>query len=103
MKNWPSESLACILHDHIPMHIVYQAAGSRMQGRIHENGQFFLYLSAASLTPELTLSGSEVTRILAHHVMRAHLVRDTITQIETLPEKHHGPRLRGQHKALRGR
>jgi hypothetical protein len=75
-----------------------------MQGRIHENGQFFLYLTAASLTPELTLSGSEVTRILAHHVMGAHLVRDTITQIVNLPETDSSkPRLRGQHKALRGR
>jgi hypothetical protein len=86
------------------MHIVYQAEDSRMQGRIRENAEFRIYLTAASLTPELTLSGSEVTRIIAHHVMGAHLVKDTITQImQVTPEKNRHPRLRGQHKALRGR
>ena len=108
MQNWPSAIPARYLHIHTYMHIVYQAAGSAMQGRIHENGQFFLYLTAASLTPEVTLSGSDVTRILAHHVMGAHLVRETITQIATHlnendPTKTNLPRLRGQHKALRGR
>lgn len=107
MQNWPSDFLARCLHIHTYMHIVYQAEDSRMQGRIRENSEFRIYLTAASLTPELTLSGSEVTRILAHHVMGAHLVKNTITQIVQVTDERRNqpglPRLRGQHKALRGR
>jgi hypothetical protein len=87
------------------MHITYQAANSRMQGRIHDDSTFLLYLTPSSLTPDVTLSGAEVTRILAHHVMGAHLALDIAKQITSLPacDSPTRPRLLGQHKALRGR
>lgn len=87
------------------MHIVYQAEDSRMQGRIRDGGRFYLYLTPSSETPEVTLSGAEVTRILAHHVMGAHLTLDIARQITDLPTRDLYPkrRLLGQHKSLRGR
>ena len=75
-----------------------------MQGRIDENAEFRLYLTAGSGEPEVTLSGAEVTRILAHHVMGAHLTLDIAQQIHALPTRDLYPRRRllGQHKPLRG-
>jgi hypothetical protein len=87
------------------MHITYQAEDSRMQGRIRDGGRFYLYLTPSSIEPEVTLSGDQVTRILAQYVMQAHTVLDIATQVQQLPTRDLYPkrRLIGQHKALRGR
>jgi hypothetical protein len=93
------------MHTYMLMHITYQAADSRMQGRIHENATFLLYLTPGSTAPEVTLTGAEVTQIIAHHVMLSHQVLNIAAQVQQLPTRDLYPkrRLIGQHKALKGR
>mgnify|MGYP001611608719 CR=1 FL=1 len=85
------------------MHIAYHDPESRMQRPIRPNGQFLVYLSSASLTPDLTLSGEELTRLVAAHCATACLLVQTATKMGTtlstaLPITRG---LLGQHKSLR--
>jgi len=76
-----------------------------MQGRIRDGGRFYLYLTPASVEPEVTLTGAEVTQIIAHHVMLSHQILNIASQVQQLPSRDLYPRRRllGQHKALKGR
>lgn len=76
-----------------------------MQGRIRDGGRFYLYLTPSSETPEVTLTGTEVTQIIAHHVMLSHQILNIAERVQQLPTRDLYPqrRLLGQHKPLRGR
>ena len=88
------------------MRIQYQRAGSRQQGFVEGNDTFRVYLTHASLTAEVTLSGDDVSKLVGLHLMQAGIVLDLAEKIAALPARttpgmYPPRRLLAQHKALR--
>ena len=83
------------------MDIKHYPSDSRMSRFWRPDDVFELYLTTQSLTPEVTLSGTEMLHLVMAHYAQAHSVLTLATRVARATEPLTHRRLLGQHKPLR--